>query len=139
MCASYLDKDFSNDIILQNQLLTDFPFVPKGYVEEILQQCNRFYAPAHLLLLEQSKLAKQPFKRKASATRVNNKGKRYDPEFERERQWLQGKLAECEASGELLRPFGLDEEAEGGGIACGCCFDDCSFVRFNLTSYICKL
>lgn len=116
-------------LLRQNQLCTDFPFVPKGYVEEVLLQCNKFYAPAHLLLLEQSKLAKQPYKRKVTATKVNNKGKRYDAEFERERLWLQQKLAECEVSGEPLRPIGLDGEAEASGILCGCCFDDCPFVR----------
>ncbi|KAH7906652.1 hypothetical protein BJ138DRAFT_1129757 [Hygrophoropsis aurantiaca] len=117
------------------QLLIDFPYIPKPHVRSRLLQNNGFYAPTHFLLAADQKAAKPPYKTKSTPSRPSGKGKaRHDPEFDAERQWLVLKLQEDGASnpnaGEVPAQVGEQEaEDEDDGIECGCCFASYPFDK----------
>lgn len=93
-------------------------------------QHNGLYAPTYLFLDEERKSGKLPYKLKATALRVRDKGKgvaRHDDEFQRERDWLLSQLDEQE---EIRIQEELGEGIEDDdGIECGCCFSTYPFVR----------
>lgn len=105
------------------------------HTKAMLALNNNFYAPTHLVLLRQSNMAELPFKLRSSACKVANKGKFFDAEFDRERQWLLEKLQSDGAVTAGHQPVvqGEDEGDGEGGIECGCCFSEYPFV----CHYIC--
>lgn len=117
-------------ILRQNQLMVDFPYVPKPYLRMRLLE-NRFYAPTHLLLGEQEKQDSPPYARKSVPSRVSGKGKaKFDAEFEAERQWLlQQQDAHISTDGARLEATNGDDNDDcEDGIECGCCFASYPFV-----------
>ena len=113
----------------QTHLQSDFPYIPKAYLQESLTLLNGLYAPTYVFLLDhenryiEGKRRKQrvklPYKRKAVPFRPSTKGKSrvsHDDEFSKERAWVVQEVMEN------------DDEYEGG-IECGCCFATFRFVR----------
>jgi TRIAD3 protein (E3 ubiquitin-protein ligase RNF216) len=104
---------------MKGQLYKDFAAIPKAHIQKMFLFCNSLYAPTHIILTEQLKSGNPPFKTKTTPTRRENKGKRHDPEFTREREWLLKYLEE-----------NSDDDGEcADGIECGCCFSNYKFVR----------
>ena len=117
-------------IFPQEQLMIDFPYIPKPYLRTRLLE-NRFYAPTHLLLVEEEARDPPPYIRKSVPSRVSGKIRaRVDIEFETERQWiLQQQGARIATSDAHLEAANDDSDDEcEDGIECGCCFSSYPFV-----------
>jgi E3 ubiquitin-protein ligase RNF216 len=113
----------------QDQLLVDFPDIPKTYLTITLAANNMLYAPSYFALLaERKKGPPFPYTPIKSLRRSKTKGKARaveDYHFAIERLWLLEQLEKAE-TGEA-QPV-EDGCAEGEGIECGCCFTDHPFV-----------
>ncbi|CAL1697818.1 unnamed protein product [Somion occarium] len=140
--VDYLKKDFNRiagqhyiEAALQ-QLMTDFPRMPKSHVRKRLYEEEGFYSLAYFVLEKDQSVTPLPY-RPNSAARLHahkkSKGKevqRTDPEFEKERQWFLRKLRERNAEKESAVATQLSEKEQEDaepGIECGCCFTDYPF------------
>ncbi|KAH7929949.1 hypothetical protein BV22DRAFT_1028918 [Leucogyrophana mollusca] len=115
------------------QLLADFPYIPKPHVRTRLLGNNGFYAPAYFHLVEDQKKVPLPYKTKTAPSRTTGKGKaKHDPEFESEREWLVLKLQEDAAPNDAVLAEQMNEQEykdTGDGIECGCCFSSYPFDK----------
>jgi E3 ubiquitin-protein ligase RNF216 len=117
--------------------VTDFPDIPKAHIRRIFLLQRSFYAPTHMLLLQQS-LADggRPYTPKKNPTRTSKaKGKSkavHDAEFEKEREWLLQKVkSESIAPNDQMTAALKEQQYEellGNDIECGCCFASHAFV-----------
>ncbi|KAF8064053.1 hypothetical protein FPV67DRAFT_1503354 [Lyophyllum atratum] len=128
-----------------DQLQSDFPDAPGGYIMLHFINHNSLYAPTHLYLLldEQTKQLEQyrkneridPPYAQRNVPFVPNKGKGReleDPEFSRERAWLLELLAAGDAGAATEEAQEFDETVSGASVTeagssdeseeCGCCF-----------------
>jgi TRIAD3 protein (E3 ubiquitin-protein ligase RNF216) len=135
----YGDKDrvhssgpFYVDIALE-QLLLDFPYIPKPHVRKVLFNNKALYAPTYLFLAEEKERKPLPYNVKTVPSRVTGKGKAmHDPDFDKEREWLllklQGDIAHNDA--QVAEEMNEQEyEDSGNGIECGCCFSTYPFDK----------
>ena len=117
---------------MQEQLLLDFPLIPKVHIRKTLLAHNGLYAPTYLYLAEEQNRPSLPYHLKASTSRTTGKKKAaYDEEFERERGWLLMKLQEDVdmTDAQVADKMNEQEYGESGdGIECGCCFSTYPFV-----------
>ncbi|KAJ7109483.1 hypothetical protein C8R44DRAFT_635668 [Mycena epipterygia] len=110
-----------------NQLMLDFPLIPKPYIRRTLLDHHSLYAPSHIFLAEEKRRGGVlPYVPKTIPSRAIAKGKRkalHDPEFEKEREWIASRAYEEQAD--------VEEEYidEGDGIECGCCFSTYPFDK----------
>ncbi|KAG5653918.1 hypothetical protein H0H81_009275 [Sphagnurus paluster] len=96
-----------------NQLRTDFPDVPRDYIETILKKHKSFYAPSHLALIDEyNHYQDKPLPyvpRVTPFTRKKGKGRElHDDEFKKEREWLLQEISGRQ-----------EHEAE---VECSCCY-----------------
>ena len=105
--------------------------MPSAHVRLVFAMNNNLYAPAYLELWQHQQTVPPPYKPMLRPRTTKGKGKRvqrHDDELEREVAWVRQKLHDEEAK----RAAAVEEEArmqaEGGGIECGCCFCEASFV-----------
>ncbi|KAJ6623544.1 hypothetical protein B0H10DRAFT_1786528 [Mycena sp. CBHHK59/15] len=104
------------------QLMLDFPYIPKAHIRNALLAHNSFYAATHLFLADEQRRGDLQYIPKKMPWRAAGKGKRkalYDAEFEKEREWIA--LERQEEPEEKVQAIEEDEECEDG-IECGCCF-----------------
>ncbi|EGO04090.1 hypothetical protein SERLA73DRAFT_175842 [Serpula lacrymans var. lacrymans S7.3] len=115
------------------QLLVDFPYIPKPHIRMQLIYNNTLYAPTYLFLAEEKKGERLPYIVKTVPSRISGKGRaRHDPEFEHEREWLRLKLADDAVQNDaaVAEQLNEDECDDGGdGIECGCCFSLYAFDK----------
>ena len=119
----------------QNQLLMDFPLIPKPHIRKILASHRNFYAPTHLHFLTELEATSEKGqslsyvpKKKASMIPVKGKGKALeDVEFEQEREWLLHNIQKRNIEKDEKVAEQLIEE-EGTGVECGCCFSSYPFA-----------
>ncbi|KAJ7591319.1 hypothetical protein C8J56DRAFT_935212 [Mycena floridula] len=116
-----------------DQLMLDFPLIPKAHIRKILAVHKNFYAPTHLQFLQELEAfragAPLPYipKKGTAASKGKGKGKALqDDEFDRETEWLAQKLIDRNIEKDEKVAEALLEE-EGGGIECGCCFSEYPF------------
>ncbi len=112
-----------------NQLMSDFPLMPKPFIRKVLFEMRGFYAPTHFHLLEEQAKPSGRYKIKGTKSKVPAKTKVVDPLFLSERDWVEQKLVEDAVRRDQEAAESIDE-AENGGIDCGCCFTTHPFVRF---------
>lgn len=124
------------DNIFQEQLLRDYPLIPKNHVRSRLLREGSHYAITFFSLEEDQAATPRPYRQNNHPrTEAQNKGKgvaRSDPEFDKERAWLVRKLQERKVAKDSEVAARLNEkeyEDAGDGIECGCCFTDYPFVR----------
>ncbi|KAG9309994.1 hypothetical protein JVU11DRAFT_10028 [Chiua virens] len=113
------------------QLMTDFPRIPKPHIRSRLVD-NRFYASTYLLLAEELKQEALPFKLKSTNSVVGKGKARQDPEFDKEREWMLLRIAELAGERDAALATSVNEqeyEDNGAGIECGCCFSEYPFDR----------
>lgn len=119
--------------------MLDFPYIPKPHIRRTLLDQHCLYAPTYIFLAEEKRGAVLPYVPKTIPSRATVKGKRkalHDPEFEKERDWINSRVPDGTAENTVAH----DEEEyvdSGDGIECGCCFSDYPFVSsfsatFNL-------
>ncbi|KAJ7097846.1 hypothetical protein B0H15DRAFT_773241 [Mycena belliarum] len=113
-----------------DQLMVDFPYIPKPYIRRILLDHHSLYAPTHLFLAEEKRRGGAlPYTPKTIPSRATAKGKRkalHDAEFEKEREWLA--VRGCE---EIATMDQIEEDLGGceDGLECGCCFSTYPFDK----------
>lgn len=135
-CVVFSSYSDLSDLTLQEQLLRDFPLIPKNHIRSRLLREGGYYAITFFVLEEDQTVDPKPYRQNNQPrTNANNKGKgvaRSDPEFDRERAWLLRKLQERRIAKDIEVAAQLNEkeyEDAGAGIECGCCFTDYPFVR----------
>ncbi|KAJ7632726.1 hypothetical protein FB45DRAFT_913292 [Roridomyces roridus] len=106
-----------------DQLMLDFPYIPKPHLSRTLREHHSLYAPTFLFLEEEKRKDRLPYVLKTVPSRAPAKGKRkalHDPEFEKEREWITSRAQ-------------ADPEEDNGecddGLECGCCFSTYSFDK----------
>jgi TRIAD3 protein (E3 ubiquitin-protein ligase RNF216) len=111
-----------------DQLMLDFPLIPKPHIRRVLLNHHSLYAPTHMFLAEEkSRHGVLPYTPKTIPSRPA-KGKRkalHDAEFEKEREWIISQVGEDPKKDEANAENSSDCE---DGIECGCCFSNYSFV-----------
>ncbi|KAF9264839.1 hypothetical protein L218DRAFT_861859 [Marasmius fiardii PR-910] len=120
-----------------DQLMLDFPEIPKAHIRKTFGSNKSFYAPTYLFLVaEKNNGARLPYAPKKRYTRQSDiKGKGIalaDPEFEAEREWLVRKLVEDEVGNDGVLAEKLNDqeyEENGDGVECGCCFSTYAFDK----------
>ncbi|KAK7043632.1 hypothetical protein VNI00_008243 [Paramarasmius palmivorus] len=120
-----------------DQLMLDFPEIPKPHIRRTLFSLKTLYAPTYFHLSAEKKSGGHlPYIPKKSLHRRPPKGKGpalVDAEFEREREWLVQRLAQDEQgmipeqSNQNEQPENVDEVDDG--IECGCCFTGYAFDK----------
>ncbi|KAF7338212.1 hypothetical protein MVEN_02046300 [Mycena venus] len=115
------------DQLAIDQLMVDFPFIPKPHIRQTLLAHHCLYAPTHIFLEEEKNgggvLRYTP---KTIPSRLPAKGKRkalHDAEFEKEREWIKSRVEK--------EPVEVEEESAEceDGIECGCCFSNYPFEK----------
>ncbi|KAI6027044.1 hypothetical protein EDC04DRAFT_175483 [Pisolithus marmoratus] len=134
--VDYLSEDREYDVgppyfeLSLEQLMVDYPRIPKPHVRKRLLEC-RFYARTFFKLSRDLDEKPPPFKLKLTDSVISRKGKlKEDPVFENEREWVRKKVAEVAVSrDEALAEEINDQEYQetGEGIECGCCFSSYPF------------
>jgi TRIAD3 protein (E3 ubiquitin-protein ligase RNF216) len=123
--------------LLQEQLLVDFPYIPKPHVRKTFFANNALYSPTYLFLTEEKKKKRLPYNTKTIPSRVTGKGKaKQDPAFDEEREWLMLKLQREVAliDAEVAEQVNEQEYEDCvDGIECGCCFSTYPFVCLSLS------
>jgi hypothetical protein len=121
----------------KDQLVLDYPLIPKTHIRKIFASHNGLYAPTFLTLRAQEALPSPPYTRKHYRPyHEPGKGKsrlRHDAEFEEERAWVVSWVqAEREKEDEKMAEEMRRKECEaaGEGLECGCCFSMEPFVSF---------
>ncbi|KAJ7343378.1 hypothetical protein DFH08DRAFT_872523 [Mycena albidolilacea] len=109
-----------------DQLMVDFPLIPKPHIRRTLLTHHSLYAPTYIFLAEEKRGPVLPYTPKTIPSRLPAKGKRkalQDAEFEQEREWIQSRV----------QVDIIDLEEESGecedGIECGCCFSNYPFEK----------
>ncbi|KAL0071545.1 hypothetical protein AAF712_001402 [Marasmius tenuissimus] len=136
-----VDRDFKGGVHYVNlaidQLMLDFPEIPKPYIRKTLVSKKSLYAPTYFLL-ETDRKSGNPLPyvpKKITHRRATAKGKgiaHVDSELETEREWLVQKLAGdiAGSDGQLAQQLNQQEyEENGDGIECGCCFSTYPFDK----------
>ncbi|KAJ7741519.1 hypothetical protein DFH07DRAFT_837532 [Mycena maculata] len=113
-----------------DQLMLDFPYIPKPHIRRTLLDQHSLYAPTYLFLAEEKHSGALPYVPKTIPSRAPVKGKRkalHDPEFENERDWITSRVQEDAHAAEKA----VEEECVDGedGIECGCCFSNYPFDK----------
>ncbi|KII87947.1 hypothetical protein PLICRDRAFT_176699 [Plicaturopsis crispa FD-325 SS-3] len=120
------------DIAIE-QLLVDYPYIPKAHIRKTFFANNSLYAPTYIFLEEEKKNGPATYVTKTQPSRVTGKGKAMsDPEFDKERQWLLLKQQEATIKADEAAAEELNEqeyEECGDGIECGCCFSTYPFDK----------
>jgi TRIAD3 protein (E3 ubiquitin-protein ligase RNF216) len=115
-----------------NQLMLDFPFIPKPHIRRTLVAHHSLYAPTYLFLAEEKRRGEElSYTPKTIPSRApKGKGKAlHDPEFEKEREWLLSQREDSEGDQDLAVVVEEEEYVDcGDGIECGCCFSTYPFV-----------
>ncbi|KAL0579960.1 hypothetical protein V5O48_002044 [Marasmius crinis-equi] len=135
-----VERDFKGGVHYVNmaidQLMLDFPAIPKPHVRRTLLSKKSLYAPTYFYLEEEKKSGRPlPYTPKKTVARRPAKGKGpalEDTEFEIEREWLVQKLTSVEARNDAKLAEQLNEqeyEDNGDGIECGCCFTTYAFDK----------
>ncbi|KAJ3829988.1 hypothetical protein F5880DRAFT_1607038 [Lentinula raphanica] len=110
------------------QLMVDFPDIPKPYIRTTLYAHKCLYAPTHLYLANEKANGPLHYVPKKTLYKPSSKGKHRaleDVEFSRERAWLLDKLKEDEVRKDATVAEQVNQteyEECGDGIECGCCF-----------------
>ncbi|KAJ7172366.1 hypothetical protein C8R46DRAFT_992489 [Mycena filopes] len=123
-----VDREFKGGIhysqLAIDQLMLDFPLIPKPHIRRTLLDHHSLYAPTHLFLEEEKRGGVLPYTPKTIPSRPL-KGKRkalHDAEFEKERDWIASRG----------QPEAVVEEDDGqcdDGLECGCCFATYTFEK----------
>ncbi|KAJ3781897.1 hypothetical protein GGU11DRAFT_221731 [Lentinula aff. detonsa] len=120
------------------QLMVDFPDIPKPHIRKILCANKGLYAPTHLHLAEEKARGTPfPFCPKKTLYKPSSKGKHRaleDAEFTRERAWLLEKLKENELKMDVSVAEQVNQQEYdecGDGIECGCCFTTYPFDKMT--------
>ncbi|KAJ7509982.1 hypothetical protein B0H11DRAFT_1957067 [Mycena galericulata] len=113
-----------------DQLMLDFPYIPKPHIRRTLLDQHSFYAPTYLFLAEEKRSGILPYIPKTVPSRAPAKGKRkalHDSEFEKEREWISSRAPE---DGTSVTAHDEEEYVDSGdGIECGCCFSNYPFEK----------
>ncbi|KAJ7709797.1 hypothetical protein B0H17DRAFT_238676 [Mycena rosella] len=113
-----------------DQLMVDFPLIPKPHIRRVLLDHHSLYAPTHIFLAEEKRAGGVlPYVPKTIPSRVTAKGKRkalHDPEFEKERAWIESRAHDDAATKAPVEEEYVDC---GDGIECGCCFSTYPFDK----------
>lgn len=138
----------------QNQLYTDFPYIPRKYVRSVFGSNNGLYTPTHIKLAMALQSDPLSFKLKTIKTNVPiEKGKQaeiQDEDFEKERaeflrrdtqvtQDVTDEFAQNQAPGDVGTSV-MDSSAlleDGNCFECGCCFSLSPFVCFRTDRILC--
>ncbi|ESK93036.1 ring finger [Moniliophthora roreri MCA 2997] len=138
------ERDFRGGVhyttLAIDQLMLDFPEIPKPHIRRTLYKLKSLYAPTYFYLsAEKRRGMPLPYVTKKGLHRRSAKGKApalADDEFEREREWLVRKLVEDEQGfpmppGQSTRDEAVPEPEEeiGDDIECGCCFSAYAFIK----------
>ncbi|KAK7466958.1 hypothetical protein VKT23_004022 [Stygiomarasmius scandens] len=134
-----IDREFRggvhyNDLAL-DQLMVDFPDVPKPFLRKMLFVKKSLYAPTYMYLTEiKSQGPPYPYIPKKTAARSSKgKGRQLrDDEFEREREWVLSMEKQNASKEDAVIAEKLNEqeyEECGDGIECGCCFSSHPFDK----------
>ncbi|KAJ7125457.1 hypothetical protein C8R43DRAFT_1030232 [Mycena crocata] len=111
------------------QLMLDFPYIPKPHIRRTLLGQHSLYAPTHLFLAEEKcGGGVLPYVPKTIPSRPSTKGKRkalHDAEFEKERAWIISQEERVVEKVDVEQEPGDSED----GIECGCCFADYTFDK----------
>ncbi|KAJ7449917.1 hypothetical protein FB451DRAFT_1052540 [Mycena latifolia] len=128
------DREYSGGVhyadLCLEQLMLDFPFIPKPHMRRVLLDHHSLYAPTHISLAEEKRRGGVlPYVPKTIPSRAAAKGKRkalHDPEFEKEREWIISRSQEENVDVDVE-----EENADCGddGIECGCCFSNYPFDK----------
>ncbi|KAJ7219375.1 hypothetical protein GGX14DRAFT_591832, partial [Mycena pura] len=130
------DREFKGGVhysqLALDQLMLDFPRIPKPYLRQALIKNNHHYAPTHISLAEEKRRGGVlPYVEKTVPSRPLAKGKGKalnDDEFEKEREWIISRARE-DAQG-MDQVYVEVENLEGDdGIECGCCFSSYPFDK----------
>ncbi|KAJ3717653.1 hypothetical protein DFJ43DRAFT_789592 [Lentinula guzmanii] len=120
------------------QLMVDFPDIPKPHIRKILYANKGLYAPTHLHLAEEKARGTPfPYFPKKILYKPPSKGKHRaleDAEFTRERAWLLEKLKENELKMDVAVAEQVNQQEYdecGDGIECGCCFTTYPFDKMT--------
>ncbi|KAJ6596999.1 hypothetical protein DFH09DRAFT_972809 [Mycena vulgaris] len=126
------DREYKGGIhyadLCLNQLMLDFPFIPKPYIRRILLEQHSLYAPTHIFLTEEKRGGVLPYVPKTIPSRAAAKGKGkalHDSEFEKEKEWIESR-AHGEKNEAIVEEEYVDCE---NGIECGCCFSNYPFDK----------
>ncbi|KAJ7774947.1 hypothetical protein B0H16DRAFT_1509018 [Mycena metata] len=125
------DREFKGGLhyeqLAMDQLMLDFPLIPKPHIRRTLFGHNSLYAPTHVSLEKEKRDGVLPYTPKTIPSRPP-KGKRkalYDAEFEKEREWVTSHTHPKEAEVVVEEDDGACED----GIECGCCFATYTFEK----------
>ncbi|KAF7294852.1 hypothetical protein MIND_01023100 [Mycena indigotica] len=109
------------------QLMADFPLIPKPYLRQTLLAHHSLYAPTHIFL-KSLRDGELPYTPKTIPSRPA-KGKQkalQDAEFTLEREWV---VSWGENPRTASVPIPEEDEACDDGLECGCCFSDYAFEK----------
>ncbi|KAJ7063387.1 hypothetical protein C8F01DRAFT_1132808 [Mycena amicta] len=109
-----------------DQLMLDFPLIPKPHLRQVLLRHHSLYAPTHIYLRQESLRASElPYTLKTIPSRPAKKGKQkalHDDEFSKEKEWVDSwTLSE-------VTPEDVEEKCDDG-LECGCCFSGYVFEK----------
>lgn len=124
------DRPFTGGVnyygLAMEQLMVDFPYVPKPHIRKTMGEHGNLYAPSHFALARETTLPQLPYQKKTQAYRPKGKGPVVrDQEFLDERAWLLLQLKDEGIKKDRIMAEEANEQeyAEcGDGIECGCCF-----------------
>ncbi|KIY45011.1 hypothetical protein FISHEDRAFT_18691, partial [Fistulina hepatica ATCC 64428] len=128
------EKTIHYSELAMEQLMCDFPYVPKPYIRKIFLDNNSLYAPTHVYIATIEGEESRPYTRKTVPYRSGKgKGKElHDPELEKERQFVIDRAQEPSTSRDAAMAELTNEQEDqacGDGIECGCCFSTYPFDK----------